>query len=99
GGIGSGIGPGTGRGRLLAPSPNTILIPPQAPSAVKGRTVLVRLAVDSAGIVREVELVPSTGDRKYDEKLRKTAFGWRFRPARDAANRPVAAPFEFEYTF
>jgi protein TonB len=99
GGIGSGVGPGIGRGRLLAPSPTLILVPPTAPREIKGRTFVVRLDVDSVGVVKAVELIPSTGDRKYDDKLREAAFGWKFRPARDAANRPVPARFDVEFTF
>ena len=99
GGIGSGVGPGIGRGRLLAPSPSLILVPPTAPKGVKGRTIVVRLDVDSTGMVRGVELRPPTGDRGYDEKLRKAALGWKFQPARDASNRPVAALFDVEFTF
>jgi protein TonB len=99
GGIGSGVGPGIGRGRVLAPSPNRILLPPSAPASVKGRTITVRLAVDAQGEVRGVELIPPTGDRSYDDKLRKTALGWKFRPARDASNRPVAVSFDVEFTF
>jgi TonB family protein len=61
--------------------------------------VLVRLAVDATGVVRDVEIVPSTGDRKFDQQLKRTALGWRFRPARDGANQPVATSFEVTFTF
>ena len=99
GGIGSGFGPGTGRGRMLAPSPEVLLIPPPAPGSVRGKTVVVRLAVDSAGVVRDAEILPSTGDRKYDGALKKVALGWRFRAARDLNNRPVATLFDVTFTF
>ena len=52
----------------------------------------VLLQVDSAGRVRSADVVVSSGDRSYDEQLRRIALGWRFRPARDAANRPVPLP-------
>jgi protein TonB len=99
GGIGSGFGPGTGRGKLLAPSPEVLLIPPPAPGSVKGKTVVVRLAVDSAGVVKEAEIIPSTGDRKYDSALKRVALGWRFRAARDTNNKPVATLFDVTFTF
>jgi TonB family protein len=99
GGIGSGFGPGTGRGRLLAPSPEVMLIPPPAPGSVRGKTVVVRLAVDSTGAVKDVEIIPSTGDRKYDSALKKMALGWRFRAARDPANKPVSVLFDVTFTF
>ena len=98
-GIGSGRGSGTGKGRMLAPSPEILLIPPPAPGGVRGKTVVVRLDVDSAGVVRGAEVIPSTGDRKYDSALKRVALGWRFRPARDAENRPVATPFDVTFTF
>jgi protein TonB len=99
GGIGSGMGPGTGRGKFLGPSPEVLLVPPTPPGNVRGKAVVVRLQVDSTGIVRDAEIMPSTGNRKYDDTLKKTALGWRFRAARDASNRPVAVLFDVTFTF
>lgn len=99
GGIGSGTGPGSGKGQIMAPSPTVILVPPAASRKVKGKTIVVRLAVDSTGIVRDVDLVPPSGDRGYDNKLRQVAMGWKFRPARGPDNRPVAVVFDVEFTF
>jgi protein TonB len=107
GGSGSGVGPGTGSGRgagrggdgVRPPAPLTILIPPAATAAVRGKGATVRLQVDSGGVVRDADVVVSSGDRGYDEKLRRIAMGWRFRPARDAANRPVPYPFEVSLRF
>lgn len=99
GGIGSGQGPGTGRGRIMTPSPEVLLIPPSAPGGVRGKTVVVRLAVDSIGAVRDAEIIPSTGDRKFDTALKRVALGWKFRAARDASNRPVAVLFDVTFTF
>ena len=99
GGIGSGIGPGIGRGRVLGPSPTVILMPPVATRGVRGKTVVVRLDVDSTGVVRQVALVPPTGDRSYDTALRRVALGWKFKPARDSENKAVAAAFEVTFTF
>jgi TonB family protein len=99
GGIGSGMGPGTGGGKILGPSPEVLLVPPTAPGNVRGKAVVVRLAVDSTGIVRDAEIIPSTGNRKYDETLKRTALGWRFRAARDPNNRPVSVLFDVTFTF
>ena len=99
GGIGSGLGPGTGLGKVLGPSPEVLLVPPTPPGNVRGKEVVVRLQVDSTGIVRDAEIIPSTGNRKYDDTLKKTALGWRFRAARDATNRPVAVLFDVTFTF
>lgn len=99
GGIGSGVGPGTGRGRVIPPSPEVLLIPPPAPGGVRGKTVVVRLSVDSVGAVREAEIIPSTGDRKYDASLKRVALGWKFKAARDPANRSVSVLFDVTFTF
>ncbi|MBX6363266.1 MAG: energy transducer TonB, partial [Gemmatimonadetes bacterium] len=99
-GTGTGVGDGSGGGRILAPSPEFLLLPPTpAPSSLKGRTIVVRVAIDATGVVRQVELLPSTGDRGYDRSLRETALGWRFRPARDASNRPIAITYDVSFSF
>jgi TonB family protein len=97
-GIGTGTGPGTG-GRAWPPSPRALMLPPQAPSSIKGRSVTVRLSVDSAGVVQDVDLAPGSGNSDFDKKLRETARQWLFRPARDAAGRAVAALFEVVFSF
>lgn len=100
GGIGSGVGPGIGRGRILAPKPEFVLLPPTpTPGPVKGKSVVVRLAIDAGGMVRDVELIPSTGDRGFDQALRRTAMAWHFQPARDAANRAVAVTYDVTFDF
>ena len=107
GGSGSGNGAGTGSGRgvgsggdgVRPPMPLSVIIPPAATSSVRGKNASVRLQVDSAGVVRGADVIVSSGDHGYDEKLRKLALGWRFRPARDAGNRPIAYPFEVSFRF
>jgi protein TonB len=99
GGIGTSVGPGTGKGRILAPYPEFLLIPPTAPGNVRGKTVTVRLAIDESGAVRDVELMPATGDRGYDKELKRVAQGWKFKPARDPGNNPVAVQFDVVFTF
>ncbi len=99
GGIGDGNGPGSGRGNMMPPSPDVLILPPQATSKVRGKTIVVQLTVDSTGVVRDVRLMPPTGDGKYDDSLRKAAFSWHFRPARNTENRPVTAVFEVTFTF
>jgi TonB family protein len=66
---------------------------------VRGRTVIVRLAIDERGTVRDVELMPATGDRGYDKELRRVALGWKFKPARDTGNNPVAVQYDVTFTF
>lgn len=99
GGIGSGVGTGTGAGRMQAPVPEFVLIPPSnPPRGVRGDSLVVRLNIDVSGKVRDVEF-RSTGDRGYDQKLRRTAMEWRFRPARDAASKPIAVAYDVTLQF
>lgn len=104
GGIGSGTGPGVGGGgggdgTIRPPVPLSVLLPPSHPASVRGRTVELRLSVDVRGAVRQVEVVTSSGDRGYDNRLRRTAMEWRFQPARDEQNRAVVgiAPITFSF--
>jgi TonB family protein len=83
----------------MTPSPEVLLIPPAAPGGVRGKSVVVRLAVDSVGAVKDAEVIPSTGDRKYDSALKRVALGWKFRPARDQSNRPIGVLFDVTFTF
>jgi TonB family protein len=71
-----------------------LLLPPPAPKSMRGKSVAVQLAVDSTGVVRDVTLVPETGDAQFDAALRRTALAWRFRPGTDATGRLVAKAFE-----
>ncbi len=98
GGVGTGTGPGAGEGRITPPETDLLLIPPPRPRNMASRTVVFILAVDAEGVVREVELQPPTGDRRYDAALRRMALDWRFKPARDAANRPVAVKYPVTLT-
>ena len=104
-GSGSGVGPGAGAGSgrggdgVRPPAPLTILIPPAATAGVRGKAATVLLQVDTVGAVRDANVVVSSGDRDYDEALRRIAMRWRFRPARDAADRPVPYPFEVSLAF
>ena len=104
-GSGAGVGPGAGAGSgpggdgVRPPAPLTILIPPAATAGVRGKAATVLLQVDTVGAVRDANVVVSSGNRDYDEALRRIAMRWRFRPARDAANRPVPYPFEVSLAF
>lgn len=104
GGIGSGQGTGTGgggggTGNIRPPVPLSVILPPTPPASVRGRTVELRLSIDVRGTVREVEVVTPTGDRNYDNRLRRTAMDWRFQPARDQDNRAVAAEVPISFSF
>jgi TonB family protein len=105
GGIGSGVGPGTGggasgEGSIRPPVPLSVLLPPTpSPPSARGRSVELRLSVDARGAVRSVQIVNSTGDRGYDQRLQRVAMDWRFQPARDQNNEPVAAQVPIVFGF
>ena len=91
-GTGSGQGPGRGgSGSISPPTWDFLIIPPQRPRGMASRDIEIRVRVDERGAVKEVQLNPATGNRGYDEALRRMARDWRFNPARDENNRPVEA--------
>ncbi|HEU4452054.1 MAG TPA: energy transducer TonB [Longimicrobium sp.] len=101
GGVGSGTGPGTGRGdgRVIPPSTDLLLLPPDPPRGLRGRDVVTRVHVDAVGNVTRVEMVTSSGDRRDDEALRRKLMDYKFNPARLADNnRPVAAATDIVIT-
>jgi TonB family protein len=76
-----------------------LLIPPQRPRNLSTRDVILRLSVDERGKVREVVVVTPTGNRGYDDSLKRTAMAWEFSPAREQdTNRPVAAKLDVTVT-
>lgn len=96
GGIGSGQGPGTGGGgRIRPPTTDVLLIPPDRPNGVASQEIIIRVTVDVRGRVRDARLTSSTGNRGFDERLRRWAMSIVFRPAVDiVTNRPVEAATE-----
>ncbi|HEX6040034.1 hypothetical protein [Longimicrobium sp.] len=99
GGIGSGVGPGNGGGgsRIRPPATDVMLIPPDKPGGVTSQEITVRLTVDERGRVRDARLASSTGNRGYDERIRRWALSLVFRPAVNLdTNRPVEAQTEIK---
>jgi hypothetical protein len=96
GGVGTGQGPGTGRGesRIRPPQSDVLLIPPDRPSGVPSQDLTVMLRVDTRGRVRDARLAASTGNRGYDDRIRRWAMGLVFRPA---VNLDTNQPVEVEY--
>jgi outer membrane biosynthesis protein TonB len=86
-GTGAGSG-GTGEegdSRTIAPSPRGLILPPSdRPARVRGTTVTVYVFVTERGTVvsDSTRLAPSSGDRGYDNRLRRQAAEWVFNPAR-----------------
>lgn len=108
---GPGTETGTGRGdggtseeglnRVTAPSPRGMILPPSdRPSRVRGMTVTVYVFVAANGAVvpDSTKIAPSTGDSRFDRRLRDDAAQWKFRPGM-RGGRPVAAWFPYTITF
>lgn len=96
GGIGSGTGPGTGGGasRIRPPSTDLLLLPPDRPRGMAAQTLTITLRVDTRGRVRDVRLAASTGNRGYDERVRRWAMDLVFTPAVNLdTNRPEEVDF------
>jgi len=98
GGIGAGQGPGTGGGSRIRPPFNDLLLfPPDKPSSVASQEITIQLTVDIRGRVRDARLARSTGNRGYDERVRRWALTLVFRPAVNLdTNRPVEAQTEIK---
>lgn len=82
------------------PVPRSVIPEWDAPASVRGRSVTVRVHVDSAGAATgAVELVPRTPDEDFNRRLVRKVRAMRFRPARDRRGRPVAAWAELTFSF
>jgi protein TonB len=105
--VGPGLESGTGRGdggtdaegrfRVVPPSPRGLILPPsERPKQVRGREVDVWVFVTDAGkvIADSTRIAPTTGDRKFDDRLKKQAAEWVFEPAR-RGGRAVAEWFRY----
>jgi TonB family protein len=76
-----------------------MLIPPNPPRGMGRRDVVLRLSINERGDVTAAEVLTPTGNRGYDEQLKRTARDWKFNPARElATNRPVAVFYDVTFT-
>lgn len=102
-----GAGPGPpgragddGRAAVRPPVPRSVLPEWEAPEEVRGRSVTVRVHVDSTGApTGAVELLPPTPDEAFNRRLVRKVRAMRFTPARDPRGRPLAAWAELTFTF
>jgi outer membrane biosynthesis protein TonB len=108
---GPGTETGTGRGdggtsdeglyRVTAPSPRGMILPPSdRPSRVRGKTITVYVFVaDNGSVVSDsTRINPSSGDARFDRRLRDDASQWKFRPGMRGGT-PIAAWFPYVLTF
>jgi protein TonB len=97
GGNGTGTGPGNGNGagggsRTTLPTTDFMPLPPGRPKNIAHGDYVLRVAVNERGDVTDVQLLSSTGNRGFDEQVKRSVRDWKFTPARDlASNRAVAA--------
>lgn len=104
---GEGIESGTGRGdggtaeaglfRVVPPSPRGLILPPSdRPGAVRGKEIDVWVFVTARGAVvpDSTRLAPASGDRRFDDRLKKQASEWVFEPAR-RGGQPIAEWFRY----
>ena len=105
--VGPGVGDGQGQGdggdgeaglnRVTPPTPRGLILPPSdRPARVRGKEVVVYVFVTERGRVLSdsTRLAPSTGDSKFDERLRRQASEWVFNPARQGG-RAIAEWFKY----
>jgi hypothetical protein len=96
-GLGDGGTEAEGRFRVVPPRPRGLMLPPgDRPDEVRGREVEVWVFVTERGQVvpDSTRLHPSTGDRRFDRKLRDYAADWVFEAAR-RDGRAVAEWFRY----
>ncbi len=104
---GEGIEGGRGRGdggtaeeglfRVVPPSPRGLILPPSdRPGKVRGKEIDVWVFVTARGevVADSTRIAPATGDRKFDDRLRKQAAEWVFEPAK-RGGQPVAEWFRY----
>ncbi|MSR19881.1 MAG: TonB family protein [Gemmatimonadetes bacterium] len=99
-GSGSGRGPGQGGGEVAGRPPRLRMLRlPRAPRSMHGKSVAVRLVVESTGVVSDVELISETGDDDFDDDIRRTVLAWQFHPGTDAAGQVVRTAYEVVLSF
>jgi outer membrane biosynthesis protein TonB len=97
-GAGSGGTGDEGDSRIIAPSPRGLILPPSdRPARVRGNTVTVYVFVTERGgvVADSTRIAPSSGDTRFDTRLRRQASDWVFNPAR-RNGQPVAEWFRYE---
>jgi outer membrane biosynthesis protein TonB len=96
-GAGAGGEDDAGDSAISAPRPRGLILPPgDRPASARGKTITVYVFVTDQGrvVADSTRLNPSSGDRGYDNRLRRDAADWVFNPARQAG-RAVAAWFQY----
>ena len=61
--------------------------------------VVLKVSVDAAGKVTDVQVAKSSGSNEIDQPCRVAMYDWWFEPKKDAAGRAVADRFQFTISF
>jgi hypothetical protein len=73
-----------------------VIVPEGAPSALRGRTVLVTFFISATGVVDRLETRPRIEDGGYARRFEERLRSYRFRPALDSTGRPVPGRFPMQ---
>lgn len=105
--VGEGLENGTGAGdggteekglfRVVPPSPRGLILPPaDRPNEVRGREIDVWVFITASGrvIADSTRITPTSGDRKFDDRLKEQAAEWVFNPAH-RGGLPIAEWFRY----
>jgi TonB family protein len=68
-----------------------MIVPPQAPGSVAGRTYRIRFSVAADGRVTRVEVDPPIVDEAYGREFLKRMLAYQFVPAQTRDGRNVAS--------
>lgn len=91
-GAGDGGTADEGLNRIQPPYPRGLLLPPDAPRSLKGKSTVVWIFVTELGevVADSTRLDPPSRDRRYNSRLIAEAAEWRFRPG-TKGGIPIAA--------
>lgn len=97
-GEGSGGTGETGASDVVPPTPRGVILPPSdRPASARGSEITVWVFVTARGTVLpdSTRLDPPTSDRRYNQRLMRSAAEWVFEPAR-RAGRAVSSWYPFQ---
>lgn len=84
---------------IVPPSPRGMILPPDAPRSLKGKSTVVWVFVTELGevVADSTRLDPPSRDRRYNSRLIAEAVEWRFRPG-TKGGIPIAAWAQYKIT-
>ena len=67
--------------------------------AIPNPTIVLKIAIDPTGNVKNVDIIHSTGSVEIDQPCRVAVYDWWFEPTHDKKGRPVADVVVFTIHF